>query len=365
LLAIWRSCFGWAGNKQTAGSFYSGNLTYTTTYNITCSNNSGQQAFDSVTITVTQAPQTCQDPNATNYGGPLPCRYESIPTVNITANPMNVNYNGTSTVTWNSTNAVTCNATGGTGNWSGSKPINGSFYTGNLTSTTTYNITCTSSTGQTANDSVTVTVAEQNPANITGTSANASCNSATLNGSVITNGAPTQVWFEWGANGSLTNSTAHQTFNSNSSFSQYISGLTQNTSYSYRAMASNINGSSVGQTLSFTTLNCIPTATLDANPANIQAGQSSTLSWSSTNATYCSAPWMSGTATSGSKVVYPTTTTNYSVTCYNSATGQSATDTTVVTVNSVLPTVTLTADSYNVNYNGNTFLRWFKNSFLF
>src|ERR1035437_3638373 len=55
-----------------------------------------------------------------------------------------------------------------------------------------------------------------------------------------------------------------------------------------------------------------PTVTLYANPTSIQSGQNSTLTWTSTYATSCSAYWTGSTATSGSGVVVPTVTTTYS-----------------------------------------------------
>jgi hypothetical protein len=58
-----------------------------------------------------------------------------------------------------------------------------------------------------------------------------------------------------------------------------------------------------------------PTVSLAANPASISSGQSSTLSWSASNANSCSAPWTSQTGTSGSQSVSPTATTTYTVTC--------------------------------------------------
>jgi outer membrane protein OmpA-like peptidoglycan-associated protein len=58
-----------------------------------------------------------------------------------------------------------------------------------------------------------------------------------------------------------------------------------------------------------------PTATLTASPTSIMAGQSSTLTWSSTNATRCTAPWTTSTATSGTQSVSPTSTTSYTITC--------------------------------------------------
>jgi hypothetical protein len=59
----------------------------------------------------------------------------------------------------------------------------------------------------------------------------------------------------------------------------------------------------------------VVTASLSANPKAISAGQSSTLSWSSTNATSCTGGGFTASRTSGSAVVTPTATTSYSVTC--------------------------------------------------
>ncbi len=75
-----------------------------------------------------------------------------------------------------------------------------------------------------------------------------------------------------------------------------------------------------------------PTVTLNANPSTIQNGASTTLTWSSTNTTACSALWTNATSTSGSFVLYPATTTQYAITCTGN--GGSATATTTVTVTS-------------------------------
>lgn len=133
---------GWSGNKSFSGSFDTGDLTNDVTYTITCTNSFGS-ANDSVTVRVDD-------------------EEEDRPTVNIRANPSSVQYNGTSTVTWDSDNADTCRANGGTNGWSGSKNTNGSFYTGSLTYTTTFNITCENDSGS-ASDSVTIYVNPTQP----------------------------------------------------------------------------------------------------------------------------------------------------------------------------------------------------------
>ncbi|MEK7538749.1 MAG: fibronectin type III domain-containing protein [Patescibacteria group bacterium] len=78
---------------------------------------------------------------------------------------------------------------------------------------------------------------------------------ATLNGFVDPKGsADTVRWFEWGSSSSLNNSTARVNHGSSASnFSANISGLTQNTTYYYRAVAQNAQGTVNGTTMSFTT----------------------------------------------------------------------------------------------------------------
>jgi hypothetical protein len=77
-----------------------------------------------------------------------------------------------------------------------------------------------------------------------------------------------------------------------------------------------------------------PTLTLSASPTSITAGQSSTLSWSSTNATSCTATggWSGTLATSGTQTVTPTANTTYTLAC--TGTGGTATQSATVVVGS-------------------------------
>jgi hypothetical protein len=78
-----------------------------------------------------------------------------------------------------------------------------------------------------------------------------------------------------------------------------------------------------------------PTATLTANPTSITSGQSSTLAWSSTNATSCTGTGFTANGTSGSVSVSPTQTTTYSVSCTGA--GGSVSAQTTITVGSTPP----------------------------
>jgi hypothetical protein len=85
-----------------------------------------------------------------------------------------------------------------------------------------------------------------------------------------------------------------------------------------------------------------PTATLSANPTSIPSGQSSTLTWGSTNATSCTGTnFSTGNAVSGSLPVAPLTTTTYSVSCTGAAGSASASAT--VTVSNSVPTFAIGA----------------------
>ena len=75
-----------------------------------------------------------------------------------------------------------------------------------------------------------------------------------------------------------------------------------------------------------------PTVTLSASPTSITQGQSSTLTWSSTNASSCTASgsWSGGKSTSGTQAVTPTSNATYTITC--TGTGGSANKSVTVAV---------------------------------
>jgi len=80
-----------------------------------------------------------------------------------------------------------------------------------------------------------------------------------------------------------------------------------------------------------------PTVTLSANPASINSGDSSTLSWTSTNATSVTiAPEVGNVTAEGSTKVTPSDSTTYTVTA--TGPGGSANATTRVTVSAPPPT---------------------------
>jgi peptidoglycan-associated lipoprotein len=74
-----------------------------------------------------------------------------------------------------------------------------------------------------------------------------------------------------------------------------------------------------------------PTASLTANPATIQTGQASTLSWTTQDATEVTLEGFGPVAPSGSQVVTPTTSTTYRLTAKGEGGSQEATARVTVT----------------------------------
>jgi len=77
------------------------------------------------------------------------------PTVNISASPSNLPYDGSTTLSWSSDNTSNCTASG---DWSGSKVVSGSQAISALTTNSSFSLSC-SGPGGSVSDSVSITVA--------------------------------------------------------------------------------------------------------------------------------------------------------------------------------------------------------------
>jgi hypothetical protein len=119
-------------------------------------------------------------------------------------------------------------------------------------------------------------------------------------------------------------------------------GLTASTAYSYTVSAYDAAGNNSAQSssVSATTLPLPPTVVISAAPQTIGSGDSSTLSWSSTDATSCTGTnFSTNSAISGTVVVSPSATTVYTVSC--TGLGGTGTNNVTVTVGALaaLPTI--------------------------
>ena len=100
--------------------------------------------------------------------------------------------------------------------------------------------------------------------------------------------------------------------------------VSQNTDYIYQIEAYNAADTNRSNALNVTTPYCPPTVSLSANPTSIFQGQTSTLTWSSTYSTSCTASalpvqsdWSGSKALNGSEVVNPSPppSVTYNLTC--------------------------------------------------
>jgi hypothetical protein len=235
----------------------------------------------------------------------------AAPTVTLSASPTALWYPESTTLTWTSANATSCSGTG--------KGFSPSGTSGSLsivpTATTTYSITCTGAGGS-ASQSVAVKMSAQPTLAIgmtvatTGTLHVWSTPSRGMkaigveaqgNKGTIIGGPASANWLTWWQ----------------VSFNNDLIGWT------YQSGPTHIGLAAASPTA--------PTLLLSANPASIAPGASSTLSWTSTNATSCTGTNFSPSGVSGSVSVSPTVNTTYSITCTGS--GGSTTRTGPVVVN--------------------------------
>lgn len=103
-----------------------------------------------------------------------------------------------------------------------------------------------------------------------------------------------------------------------------------------------------------------PTVTLTASPTTITPGGNSTLTWSSTNATSCTASggWTGTEATSGTFTVSPASTTAYTLTCTGAGGSSSPASATVTVSAASVPTVTLAASPITIIWGDSSNLSW-------
>ncbi|MDA8240480.1 MAG: PKD domain-containing protein [Nitrospiraceae bacterium] len=108
---------------------------------------------------------------------------------------------------------------------------------------------------------------------------NTAGNSATLNATVNPNGAATSVYFQWGTDTSYGNTTTTQNIPAgvnDVAVTANIAGLTLNTTYHYRVVATNSAGTTYGGDVPFTTPSNAPPYAM-TNSATNKNGNSATL----------------------------------------------------------------------------------------
>jgi hypothetical protein len=296
------------GNPVALNGSQAYSPTSTTTYTLVASNAAGS-ATATATVTVT-----------TSTPPPAP-----MPTASLTASPANIESGQQCTLTWVTTNATSVTMNGTAVALNGSRAYS-------PTATTTYTLVATNATGSaTATSTVTVTAPPPPPPPPPPPMPTASL---TASPASIQNGQPTTLtWVTTNATSVTLNGTP---VDLNGSHVDFPTATT-----TYRLVASNVTGSTTA-TASVTVTAPpppMPTASFTASPASIMSGESSTLSWTTTDAASVTLNGAPVNAT-GTQVVSPTATTTYTLVASN-ATG-SVTRSAAVTVVAPPPPPALT-----------------------
>ena len=127
----------WSGHKATSGSQTITALKADSTFILSCSGVEAS-AKESVSISVETS---------------------ALPSIILSASPSSLPYNGSTIVSWSSANASSCTASG---DWSGTRSISGSESMNALTTSKTFNLSCSGQGGE-ASDSLSITVAAPLP----------------------------------------------------------------------------------------------------------------------------------------------------------------------------------------------------------
>ena len=263
----------------------------------------------------------------------------NAPTIAFAASPTTVTPGGSATLSWSTTNVTTCVASGG---WSGSVATSGTA-TESPTATTTYTLTCSGANGSIqANATVTVRI----PAPTIALAASPA--------SIVSGASSTLSW--------STTNAASCTASGGWSGSEATSGslsVSPSRTTTYTLACTGAGGTSRASATVSVTAAPKPTVTVGANPPSISAGSSSTLTWSSSNATSCvaSGAWTGTEPLSGTLVVAPAASATYTLTCSGPG-GQGTANAAVTVVSPPPPAVTITANPATINAGSASTLTW-------
>ncbi len=350
----------WTGAEPTASlgtAIGPLNTAGTYTYTLTCTGPGGTSAPSALDV---------------NVGAATP----AAALVSFIALPTALQTGQSTTLTWVSTNATSCTATGGTGSdgWSGTQqPLSVGTAIGplNTAGTYTYTLLCTGPGGASAPTSANVTVSAGPP--LAGITALVAIPSAIQVGQSIT--------LTWATTHALsctaTGGTGSDGWNGSKpilSVGTVIGPLNTAGSYTYTLTCTGLGGTSAPAAVTVTVSAGTPPATLGsltATPAALQTGQSTTLAWSASNATACTATGGSGAdvwvgalpVSSTGLVIGPLTIAGaytYTLTCTGPG-GTSAPRSVTVTVTAPTPPATvtsLTATPSTIQVGQSTTLSW-------
>ena len=338
-----RATIAWPGgssNVSVAGTKIV-TPTSTTTYYLTVTSANGQSITRRRTVTV-------HEPDSS--------RTTVQPKINsFTASSLTIARGNSVTLQWSSSNSSSATISG-----IGSVPTSGSRIV-RPTNTTTYRLVVTSSSGHKAEWILTVRVRDPE--------AEPRINSFTASSTSITRGSSTTL--RWSSSNASRATISWPGGSSNVSVAGTKS-VSPTSTTTYRLTVTNTSGQSTSRTISISVRAPTPAPaptinSFTASPSTINAGESTTLKWSTSNADRATISWPGGHSkehyeTLGSKTVSPTQTTTYRLTITD-VNGRTTTSSVTIVVRTprpaALPKITLFITSYSsIDRGGSTSLRW-------
>jgi hypothetical protein len=251
-------------------------------------------------------------------------------TATLIANPTTVASGQTVTLTWTSTNANYCNLLDPNGNAILSNQATSGNHNISPTASGNYQVKCFSASSN-----------NSSYAYITVTGTNSGVVTVTANPTSITSGQTATI--SWNATNVIANSCVVKANGSTlvanqGAIASFSVNPTTTTTYTVQCNITS-DGAQIVQNTVTVTVNGSGTLTFTANPTTVNAGQASTLTWSTGNSSYYCNISMNGSnfltnqAWSGSTTVYPSVNTNYYITCYPTGGSGLQTLTQTLTVN--------------------------------
>lgn len=270
------------------------------------------------------------------------------PTVRLTSSKATLTAGESATLTWTTTNAASCTGTG-TG-FAGSRAAGGGSLSLSPGATTAYGLVCTGANGATASDSVQVIVNDPTPAPV-----------ITFSSTVAQVTSGTATTLTWSVSDATTCTASDGWSGSKSNTGSTASTGNLTTTTTFTLSCSGTGGTDIRSvTVTVTVPPSNPEVVMVASQISVRQGTLSTLTWFGQEVTSCTAAdgdaeWTGSLGVSGSRVVTPTVTTTYTVSCTDGVT----TDTSSVTI-TVSPalTVDLTVSPIIINPGGATTLSW-------
>jgi hypothetical protein len=382
----------------------------TTTYTLTATGSSGSVQTQAVTVTVNQ-PQTCvidsfvATPPSINQGASSVLSWSTNNCNNVTLDNVNVSPNGNKTVSPTTTTNYVLRATGSSGSvviktvkvtvsinqpivcninnfianptsilsgqssslaWYTSDCASVKLYNGNTLIGTYYGMSGYQSVSPTQTTTYTLKGYSSNGTNTSTKNVTVTVNNIVPQGCKINSFTASPTSINQGASSTLSWSTTYcnNVTISNLGYNVPTSGIQQiwpNQTTTYTLTATGSSGSVQTQAVTVT-VNQPQVCTINsftASPSSITSGQSSTLSWSTSN---CNSVSMDSSEISpvGSKIVWPNQTTTYTLTAVGSS-GPAKTKSVTVYVSNVGKTCTInsfTANPSSITSGQSSTLSW-------